>query len=115
MKQDDNILNKFGNKRPFSVPENYFENFAVEMEKQIAPKKGETKTVPFITKLKPFLYAAAMFALVFTVGNYLTKSNDDVDTIMVTEIVIEQNDLFLTYLDEDTLIEYLIEFEDNNL
>jgi len=108
MKQDDNILNKFGNKKPFSVPENYFENFAAEMEKQIVPKKGKTVTVSFVAKLKPFLYAAAMFALVFTVGNYLMTERNE---LIATEITMEQNELYLSYLDEDILIEYLIEYD----
>ena len=106
MQKDDNILNKFGNKRPFSIPENYFENFAVEMEKQIAPKKEKTVTVSFIVKLKPYLYAAAMFALVLLVGDYLVK-----DYKATTEVAMDQHELILSYLDENTLIEYLIEHD----
>jgi len=106
MKKDDNILNNIGNKKPFSVPENYFENFAIEMEKQITAKKEKTVTVPFITKLKPFLYAAAIFALVLTIGNLMTDSSF---SFTATENLMEQHDLLLSYLDEDIIIEFLIE------
>ena len=106
MENDNNILNKFGNKKPFSVPENYFENFAVEMEKQVAQKKEKTATVvPFVAKLKPFLYAAAMFASVLLVGNYLTKEK------LGSEVAMEQNELLLSYLDENAIIEFLIEYD----
>ena len=106
MKQDDNILNKFGNKKPFSVPENYFENFAVEMEEHIAPKKEKIITVSFITKLKPYLYAAAMFALVLLVGDYLMNKHEN-----KVEIATEQHELLMSYLDENTIIEFLIEHD----
>ncbi len=39
MKKEKNILKKIGNDLPFSVPENYFEQFANEIDRQIGYAK----------------------------------------------------------------------------
>ncbi len=114
MEKNDNILDQTGNKRPFSVPENYFEDFAVNIERRISSKK-KVVTVPLFQKIKPYLYAAAMFAGILLVGDYLMMKTNPQDKMLVaSEIVIpfmEQSDLLLSYVDESTLIEFLIENE----
>lgn len=58
---DKNVnLNKIGNRNPFSVPENYFEDFASQFEAQIALKPIST-----FKMLRPWIYMAAMFLGVF--------------------------------------------------
>ncbi len=57
MKDNKNIsLNEIGNRIPFTVPENYFEQFALNIESQTS----ET-TVPVKRLLKPWMYMAAAF------------------------------------------------------
>ncbi len=55
MKQNMN-LNNIGNRKPFSVPNNYFEDFASQFEAQIA-----IKPVSPLKLLRPWMYMAAMF------------------------------------------------------
>jgi len=53
-------INETGNRKPFAVPENYFEDFANQFEAQIA-----IKPVSPIRLLRPWIYMAAMFLGVF--------------------------------------------------
>lgn len=53
-------LEDIGNRKPFSVPDNYFEQFAAEFESQIS-----LKPVSPFRILRPWMYMAAMFLGVF--------------------------------------------------
>ncbi len=53
-------LNEIGNRKPFAVPENYFEDFANNFEAQIA-----LKPLSPLKLLRPWMYMAAMFLGVF--------------------------------------------------
>ena len=58
MKNNKHIsLNEIGNKIPFTVPENYFEQFALNIESQTI--EASTPVVKRI--LKPWMYMAAAF------------------------------------------------------
>lgn len=57
-------LNGIGNKIPFSVPENYFENFALEMD-----SRNVLKSVSFRKLMAPWMYMAAMFVGLFLIAN----------------------------------------------
>lgn len=52
-----------GNRVPFSVPENYFEQFAVQFEGQIS-----IKPVSPLKLMRPWMYMAAMFLGVFFIS-----------------------------------------------
>ena len=111
MNNEKNILAEIGNKNPFTVPENYFESFATEMEKKISVEKKETKIIPLYNKLKPFYYIAAAVVLAFFVGDYLTmKTSTGTDTADFAEnaVTLEQPDVLLAYIDEHTLVEYYL-------
>lgn len=49
-----NELNKIGNKRPFAVPDNYFDGFAEQME-SLTQMEEKRKVI----RLRPWMYAAA--------------------------------------------------------
>lgn len=53
-------IEKIGNRNPFTVPDNYFEQFANNFEAQIS-----IKPVSGFKLLRPWLYMAAMFMGVF--------------------------------------------------
>jgi len=55
MKENMN-LNNIGNRKPFSVPTNYFEDFASQFDTQIA-----IKPISPLKLLRPWMYMAAMF------------------------------------------------------
>ena len=111
MKNENNILTEIGNKNPFTVPQNYFENFAATMEQKISAEKKETKIIPLYSKLKPFYYIAAAVVLAFFVGDYLTMKTS-IGTMVAdtteTVAVPEQSDVLLAYIDEHTLVEYYL-------
>ena len=72
MEQNYNLGNT-GNRKPFSVPENYFEDFANQFESQITLKR-----VSPIKLMRPWMYMAAMFLGIFALSrfayNYYSES-----------------------------------------
>ncbi len=109
MEKNNNILEKTGNRKHFSVPENYFENFAAVINKKISEK--ETPTISLFSKMKPYIYGAAMFALIFTAGHFVTKNSENKNAIAYIEETqtFDQSDLLLAYVDESTLTDFIIE------
>lgn len=79
MKNENNILEQIGNKNPYKVPENYFEDFANNMDKLIdsmplpegleekvqeAEPKPAGNVISMVTKrLKPLMRVAAVVAI----------------------------------------------------
>ena len=111
MKNEKNILAEIGNQNPFTVPQNYFENFAVAMEQQIFTEKKEAKTIPLYSKLKPFYYIAAAVVMAFFAGDYLImKTSNDINVADSAETysMPEHSDVLLAYIDEHTLVEYYL-------
>ena len=79
MKNENNILEQVGNKNPYKVPENYFEDFANNMDKLIdsmplpegleekvqeAEPKPAGNVISLVTeRLKPLMRVAAVVAI----------------------------------------------------
>ncbi|MBR2492540.1 MAG: hypothetical protein IKB64_03615 [Paludibacteraceae bacterium] len=79
MKNENNILEQIGNKNPYKVPENYFEDFANNMDKLIdsmplpegleekvqeAEPKPAGNVISLVTeRLKPLMRVAAVVAI----------------------------------------------------
>lgn len=59
-------LQETGNRIPFAVPDQYFENFALEMDSRIS-----SQTVSVKRLVKPWIYMAAMFVVLLVMGNVL--------------------------------------------
>lgn len=64
MKTTHDHLDKLKEKNPFTVPEGYLEGLSESiMSKLPEPvRKVEAKQITFFTRIKPWLYMAAMFA-----------------------------------------------------
>lgn len=63
MKEEDNLLKKYGNENPFTVPENYFDKFNNELMEKL-PEKAPilpAKEISLWDRVKPWVYMAAMF------------------------------------------------------
>ena len=89
-----------GKKLPFTVPENYFENFALQMDGQIM-----AKPVPVYKLLRPWLYVAAMILGVFFLSrigyNIYQEKND--------HLMAENYDLYImSQVDETEIIDYYL-------
>lgn len=113
MKKSDDILKKVGNKTPFVVPDNYFEDFSKKIAEQTAEKH-----VSLFEKTKPILYFAAMLAGFLLVFQFLTPliSDPTATNTEVQNIVENQKEqdeeqyrkILLENIDEDSMIEYLL-------
>ena len=82
-------LDEIGNKIPFSVPENYFEQFAVQMDDQMG-----VATIPVKRMLKPWMYMAAMFVGVLLLAQvvYSVYNNNKAKNEMFELYVLSQMD-----------------------
>ena len=63
MSQEDKILKNIGKKNPFTVPENYFEDFTQELMDKLPAKEAilPIEKPTLWQQVKPWLYMAAMF------------------------------------------------------
>ena len=63
MNPEEKILQKIGKKNPFTVPENYFEDFTQELMDKLPAKEAvlQTEAPTLWQRVKPWLYMAAMF------------------------------------------------------
>lgn len=101
-KQENNRIDKIGNELPFSVPENYFENFAQQIENQIGYKSINHRF------LKPWMYIAAMFVGVILVGqlffsvyqNNSLKNTENYESYVLSQV--DETALMDYYVDEST-------------
>ena len=62
MKTTNNQLDKIGNRNPFQVPENYFEELTSRIMTQLPQKVEENLPISTWDRVKPWIYMAAMFA-----------------------------------------------------
>ena len=101
MKNNKNILTEEISKElPFTVPENYFNQFALQIEEQIGFKKTIVRTV-----FKPWMYMAAMFIGLLIMGQifYTVNRNNTARNAENYETYI------LSQVDENTLAEIYVE------
>ena len=93
-----------GNKLPFTVPEDYFEKFAQNMDAQIAVKR-----VPVFHFMRPWMYAAAMLLCVLFIGKgtYNVYQNKQLANTENYELYV------LSQVDEDDIIDYYLSDEAN--
>lgn len=132
---EDQLKEKFGNKKPFTIPNNYFENFSVKVEKEKAPQK-------IIKLLKPFISIAAGIILIFGVWQFIltnipennnfannnlnkveetNRLNDldcyieDIDLFSIGDIDNEENEESLNIdISEEEISDYLIDYTDED-
>ena len=104
MKNNKNIvIEEISKELPFTVPENYFNQFALQIEEQIGFKKS------YIHKtLKSWMYMAAMFVGILLMGqifytvnrNNATRNAENYDSYVLSQV--DENSLVDLYVDEPT-------------
>lgn len=64
MKDERNNLESLKGKNPFSVPEGYLEGLTTQIMSQLPekPRTEQTKRIPLMERVRPWLYMAAVFA-----------------------------------------------------
>lgn len=98
-------LNNIGRNLPFNVPEDYFKDFALEMDAKI-----NIKSVSFKKLAAPWMYLVAMFAGIFLITNIfynIHENQKNVESEMYDLYLLSQVDhsILLDYYNNETLIE----------
>ncbi len=101
MKNNKHIsLDEIGKDLPFSVPENYFNNFALQLEQQIGINRP-----PVFKIIKPWMYMAAMFVGLFVLGQVFYTIYDNNATINQDNY----ESYVLSQVDETALMDYYVD------
>jgi len=106
MKENKHIsLDEIGKELPFSIPENYFEQFASKIEKQIENKQLSSHRI-----LKRWMSMAAMLVGVLLVGQIsytIYQNNTEKKAANYESYVLSQ-------VDETALIDYYVDEPGNS-
>jgi len=127
MEKEKNTLDELLNRQPFRVPEGYFEGFTDELMSRIPEKTvSEPEIISIYTRIKPFLYLAAMFVGAIIMVNIIGKMKsgspeDDNGTPVNTGLVSSVNDPagisedaeFLEYIEEMYVDKYALSYIDD--
>lgn len=93
MKEEKALIEKIGKRNSFKVPDGYFENLT-EKVMEVLPEKQPVvvseEEVTIWTRVKPFLYLAAMFVGAALIIQLFT------DEVVITE---EEDELYNEYID----------------
>ena len=103
MKEDKELMARCGKKTPFKVPEGYFEQFHEQLMSSLPEPEIRTTTttnVTLMTRIKPWLYMAAMFiSTIFVIQGlmYVQERHFPDSGIAVTEeIYTDEIDHFMS-------------------
>jgi len=124
MEKEQNNLDRFKGKNPFTVPDGYMKDLTANIMSQLPEKpRVEAKKVSMIDRVRPWLYMAAVFAglgLFFIVGFDGEKSQSDTLLVQSTDasetkaaILEAENEEYLEYL-EAQYTDYLLAEELGN-
>jgi hypothetical protein len=104
-KENRILMDKFGNRHYFSVPENYFENFAAGWDARTMTLKP-LQQARYI--MRTWLYMAAMFTAVFLMGHfaYMGYQNQKQETASNYELYL------VSQVEELDIIDYLLTSND---
>jgi hypothetical protein len=89
MKNNKNIsIEEIGKELPFSVPENYFEQFALQIEEQIGARKHRSRF------LRSWMYVAATIVAIFVIGTVsyninqrnMIKNSDNYEAYVMAQV-----------------------------
>lgn len=114
MKEEDTLMKKLGKENSFKVPEGYFENLTSEVMNKLPEKEKvtfEEEHISTWTKVKPFLYLAAMFvgaALIIRVASSDHKSAavDEVAVVEAADTEVISDEMLDVALDRAMLDDY---------
>lgn len=103
MKDDKTLMERYGKENPFKTPEGYFEHFHEQLMSslpEVEPTATPSTKITFMTRIKPWLYMAAMFAgIIFMVQGimYVQQSQfPSSDIALVEEVYTEEADHFMS-------------------
>ena len=121
MNPEEKILQKIGKKNPFTVPENYFENFTQELMDKLPAKEAvlQTEAPTLLQRVKPWLYMAAMFCgIMLSVRIFVGEPQKDEFPISQAEAEMLpdedwENFIRRAFTDNYETYQYLTDIDDN--
>lgn len=111
MKEENELLKKYGTQNPFTVPEGYFENFTKELMNKLPEKKRIAVPEEITTwqRIKPWIYMAAMFCgLMFTVRVVVGPPKQDTPIFTAAETEQFSDEYMETILDHSMMDDYTL-------
>lgn len=116
MKDDKELMARCGKENPFRTPEGYFEHFHEQLMNSL-PEPENTTSLPsqvtLFTRIKPWLYMAAMFiSTVFVIQGLMYVQEIKMPTTQMADSEIlftDEADMFMatSLYDEYVLYSYL--------
>ncbi len=91
MNTDNELKAQYGTKRPYKVPDGYFEQFHEQLMNSLpgmVPEATPTTKVTLMARIKPWLYMAAMFAGIIFMAQgimYIQEQSLDSDELVALE------------------------------
>ena len=104
MEKEDNIFEKVGGRRPFSVPEGYFDNLTAGIMAAL-PQEDSVKQIPVAVtpwmRIKPYVYMAAAFAGMFFCLRFAAGlgRNGNADIALAEETTIYTDEYIDSFLE----------------
>lgn len=115
MKTEQNNLDSFKGKSPFSVPEGYLEGLTANVMSQLPDKspEEEVKRVSLMDRVRPWIYMAAVFAGMGLFFRVLVGSGNDTSQVesLLVKTDVSSNSVSAMQISEDE--EYLEYLEDH--
>lgn len=111
MKQENDILTKCGNRRPFTVPEGYFDRLDGQIMDALPQRVNDApvRTVTTWMKIRPYLYMAASFAaLYFGIGFFVNSNGRQNSAESMADVTIYSDEYIDSFLDESMVSDYMI-------
>lgn len=111
MEKEQNNLERFKGKNPFTVPDGYMKDLTANIMSQLPDKpQMEAKKVSMMDRVRPWLYMAAVFAglgLFFKaiVGFDMEKSQSD--TLLVQTENVSETKAAIVQAEDEEYLEYL--------
>ena len=121
MNPEEKILQKIGKKNPFTVPENYFEDFTQELMGKLPAQEAvlQTEEPTLWQRVKPWLYMAAMFCgIMLSVRIFVGEPQKDEFPISQAEAEMLpdedwENFIRRAFTDNYETYQYLTDIDDN--
>ena len=128
MEKEKSTLDELMSRQPFRVPEGFFEGFAEELMSRLPDKtvSEEPEKISIFTRMKPFLYLAAMFVGAMIMINIIGQKKagspeNDKGTPDSAGLVSSVNDPaginedaeFLEYIEEMYVDKYALSYIDD--
>lgn len=112
MKEEDELLKKYGTRNPFTVPGGYFDDFPKKLMDKL-PEKEPVSALPTETtvwqRIKPWIYMAAMFCgLMLSVRVVVGPPKQDTPVFTAAETEQFSDEYMETILDHSMMDDYTL-------